>query len=211
MCVYRPFVMYFVGHHSFYLCAPVHSCAFLGVPMTYRAFTMHLNWTLSEIIRQSCAILCVPYGLELAFVVDSPIICVISVIDLNWTYSDVRYRHESVLECPIIYIVSLQIDILMPYYFYHKSLIWSLNSTFCWQLSQLLLRVLLLINWRIHCERYYPILILGFQHQRRNSFYLLWYCLYTFSQIHHCLNFLIYCCVVLIRMLPFSTTKWSLS
>ena len=39
--------------------------------------------------------------------------------------------------------VSLRIEILMPYYFYHKSPIWHLNSIFYWKLDKLLLGVVI--------------------------------------------------------------------
>ena len=42
-----------------YSCAPVSSHAFPGVPVHYRALSMHPNWPLLDIICQSRAILCV--------------------------------------------------------------------------------------------------------------------------------------------------------
>ena len=72
--------MAFVGQTFFSLCYTVLSCAFPGVPVCYREFAMQLNWPLSDIICKLLAILCIFYGLELAFVAYSLILCVLNVI-----------------------------------------------------------------------------------------------------------------------------------
>ena len=75
--------MAFVGHYTSFPCADVRSCVSLGVPVRSRTFSMHMNWPLLEIIHQLHVILCVFYGLESAFVCNSPILCVLNVISLN--------------------------------------------------------------------------------------------------------------------------------
>ena len=95
------------------LCAPMRSCAFPYVPVRPHVFAIHQNWPLSEIICKLRAILCVIYGLGLAFVVDFSIPCVFNVIASNWPKPSIRYSYKSALEFTIIYIVSLQIGIWM--------------------------------------------------------------------------------------------------
>ena len=68
--------MAFVGDYTSLLCAPLRSYALLGVPVCSHVFSMHPNWSLLDII-------CICYGLELAFVVDFPIPCVLNFITLN--------------------------------------------------------------------------------------------------------------------------------
>ena len=72
---------------------------------------MHPNWPLLDIIFQSHTILCILYGLKLAFVVDLPILCVINITALNPPYLDVNYGYKWELECRMIYFVSLLIGI----------------------------------------------------------------------------------------------------
>ena len=98
--------------------------------------------------------------------------------------------YKSAFECHIISIISLQFVIWMPYFIGDK-----LN---CYWGG------LLLINWRIPCGGYSPILVPGFQQKTRKPFYPLKYCLCIFFHIYPILNFLIYCCIVLIRLFLFS-------
>ena len=83
-------------------CAPVH----------LRAFFMHPNWPLLDIIHQSRGILCVHYGLKWVFVVDLPIPCVLNFKASNPPKSDVNYSYKWALEGFINCIVSLQITTL---------------------------------------------------------------------------------------------------
>ena len=134
---------------------------------------MHPNRPLLGIIFQSCAIICIHYGLKSTLVVDSPILCFVNgpywpllnislyceynmsespciywalFIASNRPQSDISYSYKLALECPIIYIVSLRISTLMSYYFYHKSSICHLNARLYSKVSQMLLGVLLLRN-----------------------------------------------------------------
>ena len=75
--------MAFVGHYTSFPCTPVRSFVIPGVSVSSRAFSMHVDWPLLDIICQSRAIMCVRYGLELNFVVDVPIPCVLNVISSN--------------------------------------------------------------------------------------------------------------------------------
>ena len=81
--VYRAFEIEFVRLYMFFSCAPMRSYAFLGIPMSSHEFSMHLNWPLLDIFRQSRVILWVFCGLESGFVVDLPIPCVRNVIASN--------------------------------------------------------------------------------------------------------------------------------
>ena len=72
--------MAFVGHYTSFLYAPVRFCAFPGIFMRSRAFSMNPNRPLLGIICQSCAILCVRYELKSSFVVYFLIPCVLNVI-----------------------------------------------------------------------------------------------------------------------------------
>ena len=109
LCVYRAFTVAFFGHYMSFPCAPVRSCAFLGVPVCSRVFSIHPNWPMLNIIH-------LHYGLESAFVVYLPIPCVLNVISSNQPWLYVGYSYKWSLERPIIYFISLQIGILMPYY-----------------------------------------------------------------------------------------------
>ena len=109
---------------------PVNSCA----------FAMHQNWTLSGIIFQSCSILCVLNGqnwilsdicLSCEYAMSNLFVSLLDIlIASNQPYWDFRYCYKLALECGITFIVSIWIGIWVPYYFYHKSLIWHLNAIF---------------------------------------------------------------------------------
>ena len=71
--------MAFVGNYLSFPYAPVYSCAFPGVPMCSPVLSMHPNQPLLDIFCQPREILCIQYGLESAFFVDSPILCVLNV------------------------------------------------------------------------------------------------------------------------------------
>ena len=75
--------MDFVGNYMSFLGEAMHFSAFPSISMCSCAFSMHPNWPLLKNIRQSRAILFILYGLESAFVVDSPILCVLNVIASN--------------------------------------------------------------------------------------------------------------------------------
>ena len=96
--------MSFVLNYMSFPFAPMRSCVLPGFPVCYRVFYMNPNWPQLEIICQSCAILCIRYGLESSFFVDSPILFALNVIASNQPYSDVRYSHKSALECPIVFL-----------------------------------------------------------------------------------------------------------
>ena len=82
----QSFVVAFVGHYLFFLCASVRSCALVCIPVRYRVFGMHPNRPLLDIIFQSCASLCIRCGLELALVLDSPIPWVLNVLGFPLSY-----------------------------------------------------------------------------------------------------------------------------
>ena len=148
--------MEFIGHYTSFPCTPVHSCIFPGVPVCSCVFSMHPNWPLLDIIFQLRAILCVPYGLESAFVVDFPIPCVLNVIGSNQPQSDIRYSYKWSLECPIFIF-------FMSSYRY-------LNSILYFKLFQLTLEGVIFEKLNHLLWGYSPILILGFQHQTSNPF-----------------------------------------
>ena len=170
-CIYWVLSMAFVGNYTSFPCATVRSCVFPEVPVSSSALSMHPNWNLLDIIWRFHVIMCVHFELELEFVVDSQILCVLNVITSNRPYSGVSYGYKWALECPIIHILFPGIGIWMPYYLYHKSPMWNLNTIFNCKYAQLLLNAVLLRNWSISCGGYYPILVLSFQHQTRNPFY----------------------------------------
>ena len=77
-CVYQEFVMAFVGHYSYLPCSP----------MCSRAFNMHPNWPMSDIISPPCAIMCIYYVLESDFIGYLTIHCVLDGPNQTfWTFT----------------------------------------------------------------------------------------------------------------------------
>ena len=61
----------------------VRPCEFPGVPVRFRALSLHPNQPLLDIISQLRVILCIRYGLESDFFVDFSILCVFNIIVSN--------------------------------------------------------------------------------------------------------------------------------
>ena len=70
-----------------FMCVHVQSCTFPGVSVCYFLFSMHPNFVLLGII-------CLCYGLESAFVVDSSILLVLNVIALDPPQLYVSYSYK---------------------------------------------------------------------------------------------------------------------
>ena len=153
-CIYQAFTMAFVRQYLYspftpvvshtFLCVAVHFlCIIIGLfrklfVHTVRscAFSMSPNRPLSENLPIPCVInglnrpfldICLPYEFAMS---ELPCLYQEFVIAQSRPQLDVSYSYELELAWPIISIVSPQIGNLIPYYFYHKSLICHLNAIF---------------------------------------------------------------------------------
>ena len=70
----------------------VRPCEFPGVPVRFRALSLHPNQPLLDIISQLRVILCIRYGLESAFVVDLSSPYILNVP--NWPLLDICLSFE---------------------------------------------------------------------------------------------------------------------